>query len=154
MIVLTYGRHHSWLSPLMIVYMDGCFMDDCHLTDWRGLTRLLLSLCPTLALVLQDSGSGCLALLIAAESFNAVLLFYTLWGSTGANKVRIWKYHLLPRLGARDATASKNMLNMDSYSYSFVEKLSWKREIVGEAWSWLIWPSGNNAGAVPSTPLQ
>ena len=74
MIVITYGRHHLWLSPLMIVYTDGYFMDDCHLTVWRGLTRLLLSLCPPLVLVLQDSGSGCLALLIAAESFNAVLL--------------------------------------------------------------------------------
>ena len=52
MIVITYGRHHLWLSPLMIVYMDGCFMDDCHLTVWRGLTRLLLSLCPPLVLVL------------------------------------------------------------------------------------------------------
>ena len=80
MIVITYGRHHLWLSPLMIVYMDGCFMDDCHLTVWRGLTRLLLSLCPPLVLVLVvtpialRSRSGCLALLIAAESFNAVLL--------------------------------------------------------------------------------
>ena len=26
MIVITYGRHHLWLSPLMIVYMDGCLM--------------------------------------------------------------------------------------------------------------------------------
>ena len=52
MIVINYGRHHLWLSPLMIVYMDGCFMDDFHLTVWRGLTRLLLSLCPPLVLVL------------------------------------------------------------------------------------------------------
>ena len=27
-------------------------MDDCHLAVWRGLTRLLLSLCPPLVLVL------------------------------------------------------------------------------------------------------
>ena len=51
MIVITYGRHHLWLSPLMIVYMDGCFMDDCHLTVWRGLIRLLLSLPPLLFLL-------------------------------------------------------------------------------------------------------
>ena len=52
MIFITYGRHHLWLSPLMIVYMDGCFMDDCHLATWRDFTRLLLSLCPPLVLVL------------------------------------------------------------------------------------------------------
>ena len=42
MIVIASGRHHLWLSPLLIVYMDGCFMQDCDLTVWRGLTRLLL----------------------------------------------------------------------------------------------------------------
>ena len=86
MIAITYGRHHLWLSPLMIVYMDGCFMDDCHLTVWRGLTRHLLSLSPPLVLVVtpqlsgQDQGAWrcslplSLSMLFYCSSFNSFSL--------------------------------------------------------------------------------